>query len=153
MDTNTLTPAEVAALHFGHDHVRRRVDVEALTIRTRGTVRSDPFPGARDMHVDPGESVRCQLNQYGAVSAVARDGGWLGIKPREFDFVCPIATGRTHLDGHGSDGNGTWHIDVDPHQVLVGADGSRWTIAGVMLVRCEVDGWQWLVRLASEVRS
>jgi hypothetical protein len=91
----------------------RRV-VTNLRVVPRRKVTADPMPGqtAADLlAVAPPTRYRATMNQHGAVSA-AVDVKLLGLKPGEFDFVCPYAAGRTYLDEH------RWRIDVEPDQRL-----------------------------------
>jgi len=56
-----------------------------------------------------GAAYRADMNQHGAVSAFIRGKGFLGLKPGEFDFVCPYADGETRLD-YLDDGRQQWVI-------------------------------------------
>lgn len=78
-------------------------------VRLRGTVRADYadlLPEAAGYEARAASSLPAQMNQHGAVSVLAENGRYLGVKPGEFDFVCPYATGRTYLDGG-------WRIDIE----------------------------------------
>jgi len=84
------------------------VDLRALRIRIRGTVRSDLPWGVlvSEGHYSTAEGeVPAGLNPQGAVFAKPGDGWGLGIKPGEFDFVCDFAP-----DGKTTLVNGTWEI-------------------------------------------
>jgi hypothetical protein len=120
--------------------MRRPVDVADLRIILRHRVDSEHLPGDanRAISAPAGTPTPVKLNNYGAVCAVLPGGALLGIKPREFDFVCPFAAGRTYLDEF-------WRIDVAPGQMLGCPDGDRWIVASVKLVRAEMAGWGWVV--------
>lgn len=148
-----LTATEVAALVAGRDHVSRPVDNLQATTRHRVVADlADVFPEARKTVAGPGPRA-AEMNRYGATSVLADDGKLLGVKPGEFDFVCPFAEGRTYLDRNpDGSGNGTWRIDVKPGQAMVAEDGARWTIAGVSLANVEGARWRWIVAVAGEGR-
>lgn len=135
-----ITSAEAAELgEFGK--MRRAVAVSDLRILTRHRVDSEAFPGERGeprLSAHPGQPLAVTMNDHGAVCAVLPGGALLGIKPREFDFVCPFAAGRTYLDG-------VWRIDVAPGQLLGCPDGGRWLVASVQLIRAVTGGWGWVV--------
>ncbi len=71
---------------------------EDVFVVPRHTVRSDvpivPWAGAEACG---GTVYRAHLNQQSAVSAVLTDGALLGLKPGEFDFVCPFVVGGETL--------------------------------------------------------
>jgi hypothetical protein len=93
----------------------RRLAVPGLRVRPRHVVRSDLMPGQTvesQIAVGPLRSYAATIGDAGAVSAVTASGERLGLKPGEFDLVCPYADGRTYLD------NGVWRIDVAPDQRL-----------------------------------
>jgi len=52
------------------------------------------------------------MNQHGAVCGKATNGKMLGLKPGEFDFVCPYFSGKTELVDH------KWVIDPEEEQRL-----------------------------------
>src|SRR5690349_6625266 len=56
--------------------------------------------------ISGGQRYSAGIGRAGAVFAELGEEGRLGLKPGEFDFVCPYAEGRTYLD------DGRWHIDV-----------------------------------------
>lgn len=116
--------------------LRRAVSDDELRIILRHCVDSDVIPGEQGITIGPEVPVPATLNRNGAVSAVT-DAGKLGIKPGEFDFVCPLAQGRTYLDG------GTWHVDVALDQEVKDPFGTRWIVASVVLMRSEA-GWGWV---------
>ena len=91
----------------------RRI-VTDLRVMPRREVTSDPLPWqtpADLLRIAPPKRFLARLNPQGAVSAIVGD-QLLGLKPGEFDFVCPYATGRTYLDER------RWRIDVEPGQRL-----------------------------------
>src|SRR5689334_1313706 len=108
----------VRAIIAGKTQTRRLAEPR-LQLVPRHRVAADPIPGMpRPMYdaiaVAPPHRYRATIGRAGAVSAVygadhAKDR--LGVKPGEFDFVCPYASGRTYLDGD-------WRIDVEPDQRL-----------------------------------
>lgn len=107
--TIALTPSELSVLRETGRCVVER-PAEPLTCHTRTTIRPDCLPGmprnlGDGVSAHPGVEHPVTLNRNGAVSAVLDGGQKLGLKPSEFDFVCPLAEGRTYLDG-------CWRIDV-----------------------------------------
>lgn len=77
----------VRAILDGRKRVTRRV-VSRLRVRLRRSVWSDsPIYAKAGIY-------RAVMNPHGAVSIVLGD---LGVKPGEFDFVCPYVDGETHL--------------------------------------------------------
>ncbi len=136
--TSVDITAEEAAELRDRGTMRRAVDVADLRIVVRHRVDSDTFPGGPRISAHPGAPLAAKLNRHGAVSAVVGT-ALLGIKPGEFDFVCPLAKGRTYLDGR-------WRVDVAPGQMLASPDGDRWRqwlVASVQLIRAE-SGWSWV---------
>jgi hypothetical protein len=65
---------------------RRAVEGEAK-VRLLRTVRSD-VPSLSPARATPG-IYTAHLNQFAAVSVTAQDGGLLGVKPDEFEWICP----------------------------------------------------------------
>jgi len=95
---------------------RRIVDLDSLKVRLRHEVRSD-WPMVAPGLVAPAGVYRAHMNQHGAVSVIL-DGGMLGVKPGEFDFVCPYAAGRTHLGDYG-DGRKRWTLEPEASRLWV----------------------------------
>lgn len=86
-----------------------------LTLIPRHKVTADPMPGQtvdQLVAIAPPYRYRARIGDAGAISAELGGGLALGVKPGEFDLVCPYADGRTYLDA------GRWRIDVQPHQRL-----------------------------------
>lgn len=79
-----------------------------LRVRVRGMVRSDDA----GLDVEPIIATRgvysAEVGRAGAVSINVR-GKMLGVKPGEFDFVCPYSSGETTLV---NDGDGEMHWEV-----------------------------------------
>ena len=101
MSTSLLELVDDAArrayLERGITLVRRLVDIPGLRVRLPGAVRAD-WPGALigdDMTAAPGTHA-AGMNQHGAVW-VDIGGKQLGVKPREFHFICPFIDGDTVL--------------------------------------------------------
>lgn len=90
-------PMIAALIAHRKRQTRRLVNIDALDVRVRGTVHSD-MP---DTSKTASGRVHVELNKYGAVSAQQYDGeGLLGLKPNEFDFICPYCEcyeGQTRL--------------------------------------------------------
>ncbi len=125
-----LAPSELSVLReTGRCIVER--PAEPLTCYTRTTIRPDRFPGMPRNLTDgiearPGVAHAVTLNRLGAVTAQPMR---LGLRPGEFDFVCPLAEGRTYLDG-------CWRIDV--------TDGKLDEGRVVSVVLHNLDGaWMW----------
>ena len=98
---------------------RRVVDMDRLKVVMRRDIQPD-FP----LNILPGNKskvgragTRCQavFNQVGAVSCETPS-GLLGLRPGEFDFLCPYAVSKTTLVSDGN-GGGTWTI-THPHARL-----------------------------------
>ena len=88
---------------------RRVVDMDKLKVVMRREVRSDLPEIIRPVLVAPkGFKFRASLNLAGAVSCTTSSDRDLGLKPGEFDFVCPYAQGETVLVTAG--GKETWTI-------------------------------------------
>ena len=107
-----FTDAEVRALLEGRKtQTRRVVDLKRLRVRARHRVTAD-WPSildpAGELVCDAGKAYTGHIARAGAVSAVMPSGKHLGLKPGEFDFLCPYAQGETVLTVEG--GNQTWRI-------------------------------------------
>lgn len=87
----------VRAILAGSKTQTRRT-FKRLRIQLRHDVESDRgITGNRPILRAPaGSRHDAQLNQHGAVS-IFIEGHLLGIKPDEFDFLCPYADGHTYL--------------------------------------------------------
>lgn len=115
-----LFTGEMIRAIFGGKTQTRRLAEPRLQLVPRLKVTADalPFmvyPTPTPIAVAPPHRYRATIGRAGAVCAVygadhAKDR--LGMKPGEFDFLCPYASGRTYLD------DGHWRIDVDPDQRL-----------------------------------
>lgn len=113
------------------EKTQTRRPVKSLRVRLRHEVSSD-LPAIIRPVVRYGPGVYpAGMNQHGAVH-VAGDQGDLGVKPGEFDFVCPYAEGHTYLRKH-PDGRQVWHLQVleeqrlwvrETHQFLEMRDGN-----------------------------
>ncbi len=104
--------AMVRALLEGRKTVTRRVAKNLYVVPCKD-VRSDvpAFSPGCGLLAKGGKRYRARLNPHGAVSAEV-GAEYLGLKPGEFDFVCPYCDGRTALLGrHGEDGWGVFPED------------------------------------------
>ncbi len=105
---------------------RRAVKLDRLKVRPRGDTWSDLPHFARvlgipPMYVTGRRTYRAGLNPQGAVFAHLPRGGTespaaFGMKPGEFDFLCPYADGETVLVQ--GDGEQTWRILPSARQRL-----------------------------------
>lgn len=100
-------PMVRAILEGQKTQTRRVVDLTRLRARLPYAVSSDFADLLPDTAVraEPA-SYRAAMNPHGAVSIDVK-GASLGVKPGEFDFLCPYAVGTTRLV------NGRWHLE--PH--------------------------------------
>lgn len=90
----------IRALLDGSKTVTRRiVNLKTLRVRLASEVKSD-FPSAFDARRAAPGIHKATLNDHGAVSVDANVFP-LGVRPGEFDFVCPYADGKTHLGNYG----------------------------------------------------
>lgn len=68
------------------------------------------FPDDEPTPVRPGVEYEAVIGKGGAVSCRTDNGRFLGLKPGEFDFVCPlIPRSETVLENGGADGN-VWRV-------------------------------------------
>jgi hypothetical protein len=81
----------------------RRI-IKNIRVRLPKTVCSDAIltmcKGHIPIECKPG-IYKATMNQNGAVSVISEDGRPLGVKPGEFNFICPYADGETHLGDYG----------------------------------------------------
>lgn len=98
---------------------RRVVNMANLRVVPRKDVRPDfplnLLPEASNILAPAGEKLKAVLNRNGAVTCLTSGGQELGLKPGEFDFLCPYAQGETVLTAQG--GKHTWTII--PHESRV----------------------------------
>ncbi len=112
-------PLVCASLEDRKTHTRRVVVPGRLKVR----LPSQVVPEEIHPLLPRGEGARCgtysaELNRYGAVSAhVGRDKKTrFGLKPGEFDFLCPYVEGRTSLvDSPHVPGQKVWRV-VPSHE-------------------------------------
>lgn len=132
----------VQANHAGRKRMTRRVvDMDRLKVVMRREVRSDLPAFIRPTLVAPkAAKLSAALNPYGAVSCIISDRN-LGLKPGEFDFVCPYAHGETVLTTAG--GKQTWTII--PRESAVWVRENFWQEReGCTMPSGEyMDNWRW----------
>lgn len=106
--------AMVRAILEGRKTQTRRVIKMKRLVQPRKMVQGDA-PFASHYCADPRWVYDASINQHGAVSAkvATGDDGLLGLKPGEFDFICPYADGETVLVS--SEG---WRVIPAPGQRL-----------------------------------
>ncbi len=91
----------VRAILAGQKTQTRRALRERFRIDLRRQITSD-LPGMMPAPRDAAAGRRwAGMNPHGAVWTETKDGP-LGVKPGEFDFVCPYAVGETRLVSHGT---------------------------------------------------
>lgn len=119
--------------------ILRDVDPKTQTRRLATTLRvvprrdvSSDFPQIEMLTARAGRRYPAKINPLGAVSCDVGNGRWLGLRPGEFDFVCPYADGRTYRDDE------KWHIDV-------AAESRLWVrethAIKAQCVAYDADGW------------
>jgi hypothetical protein len=102
---------------------RRLVNLERLYVTLPAPVRSD-WPD-RGTVAKPGR-YRAQLNPHGAVFIFV-GGEKLGVKPGEFNFVCPYADGETHLGDYGGERK-AWTITPRASRLWVREEHARFSV-------------------------
>jgi hypothetical protein len=99
----------------GRKTVTRR-PVKELRVRLRHEVESD-LPDALPRSAAGPGVYAAELNPQGAVAVRTSTGRPLGVKPAEFDFLCPYVEGHTYLRKY-SDGRALWHLQPAGEQRL-----------------------------------
>lgn len=122
----------VRANHAGRKCMTRRVvDMDRLKVVMRKDVRPDYplnlLPDKRHIFAPIGTKLKGVIHAGGAVSCRTPSGELLGVKPEEFDLVCPYAQGETMLTTAG--GRNTWTII--PHESRVWVR-ERWAFHEVL---------------------
>lgn len=85
----------VRAILEGRKTQTRRIVGDRLKLIPRWSVRGAYIYSSTFVH--GGQITSGTIAGAGAVSGVATNGKWLGLKPEEFDFCCPYCTGKTRL--------------------------------------------------------
>jgi len=89
------------------------VNFDRLRLIPRHTITPDLPIESKYGKCIAGRKTKVTMNHCGAICGKDSAGEWLGIKPGEFDFVCPYADGPTVLrDNH-------WHIEVTDSRLWV----------------------------------
>jgi len=109
-----LTTDEAAALSDGPATVYRPIDLATLQICLPSRVASEwlLFAIGQGVAAPPG-TYPATMNRLGAVCAVLPNGAELGVRPGEFNFICPwIENGETVCvdQQNGGDGLRPWLI-------------------------------------------
>jgi hypothetical protein len=92
---------------------RRLVDFVTLRIRPRHDVVGEALPGEAPLVARAGQPYPIGMyGPHGTVVAILEDSSRLGMKPGEFDFVCPYADTTTELASEG------WRLTPKPGQRL-----------------------------------
>lgn len=89
------TPMVKAILDGRKTMTRRVLNESALKVIPRRKITGDMI--FANIMVKGGQTTSAIMNRCGAVSGKATNGEWLGLKPEEFDFVCPYCGGFTEL--------------------------------------------------------
>lgn len=93
-----------------------RRPVKGLKVRLRRDVRSDLSSFIQPLVLEKGV-YKAAIGDAGAVCAIDVRGKMLGLKPGEFDFVCPYSDGPTYLADYG-DRKG-WRVEANASTVWV----------------------------------
>lgn len=114
-----------AALNDTKNQTRRPINMDRLAVVPRRRITADWFG---NMEVKAGVRTHGTMNRLGAVCGVSTNGKELGLKPGEFDFLCPYVTGTTSLK-RTDDDKTYWKITpVGENQLWVRetwADGTK----------------------------
>lgn len=102
-----------AILNGSKTMTRRIINLKTLKIQTRGKIKGD-LPFVRSWAHG---KVKGYIHQAGAVSGLDCNGAMLGMKPEEFDFLCPYTYGTTYLERR-TNGRMQWCIRPRPEQRL-----------------------------------
>lgn len=115
-----------------------RRPVKDLKVRLRRDVRSDLSSFIQPLVLKKGV-YKAVIGDAGAVCAIDRRGKWLGLKPGEFDFVCPYSDGPTYLADYG-DRKG-WRVKANASTVWVRETWAAYTTPSHEYGDCdEVEG-------------
>jgi len=106
---------------------RRIIDFKKLRARMLCRVNSGAFCGT-PLTAKNGNLYPVTFNPNGAVSACIK-GDHLGLKPGEFDFRCPYASGETHIEDFGKR-NKQWVIQPVGENRLWVKEG--WAVRGAV---------------------
>lgn len=115
-----------------------RRPVKGLKVRLRRDVRSDLSSFIQPLVLKKGV-YKAVIGDAGAVCAIDRRGKMLGLKPGEFDFVCPYSDGPTYLADYG-DRKG-WRVEANASTVWVRETWAAYTTPSHEYGDCdEVEG-------------
>jgi hypothetical protein len=117
----------VRAILSGQKTQTRR-PVKDLRVRLRHEVASDLPDVLPRSAAGPGVYA-AELNQHGAVAVRIASGRLLGVKPQEFDFLCPYADGHTYLRKY-PDARTAWHLQTPGARLWVREAHVRGTMNG-----------------------
>jgi hypothetical protein len=102
--------------------VRKPVDMATLEVVPRFWVTPDhPIMNPGNPGAKGGQTYPAGMNQLGAVFAKLDNGRTMGLKPEEFDFLCPYCVGSTRHAGSP----GPWCILAEPSSVAWVREGWR----------------------------